>query len=204
MAAGSKTRAGERARVRDPASTRARILAEAERLFAERGFEGVSMPAIAHAAGITPGAIYRHFEGKAELFFHVIRRAVDEAGAHSKAAAQGGAAATPAMVAGYAAGPLRRLRQMAIEVHSAAAKDPQVRQLLRRSIDRDLMGIANGFAVAQAAGAMEPGPDPHLLATAVMVFIMGQMHLETIAPHLVGNADWETFVQTRIAAMLGL
>jgi AcrR family transcriptional regulator len=187
-------------RVRDPVLTRARILAQAERLFAEHGFDGVSMPAIAEAAGITPGAIYKHFDGKAELFFQVIRRAVDSAAAK----AQAGVTALPAMVAGFAGRPQKRLRQMAVEVHYAAAKHPQVRRLLRGSVDRDVDAMTAGFAAAQAAGKMASGPDPALLAAAAMVFIMGQMHLETLAPHLVGDAAWLAFVKERVAVLLGL
>src|SRR5271169_5739472 len=57
-------------------TTRDRILASAERLFAERGFERVSMPAIAKASGVTAGAIYKHFESKADLLFEVVRSAL--------------------------------------------------------------------------------------------------------------------------------
>jgi AcrR family transcriptional regulator len=200
-----KSAADERPRqVRDPVSTRARILAEAERLFAERGIDGASMPAIAEAAGITPGAIYKHFDGKAELVFHVIRGAVDATTAQATANAQAGVAAIPAMVAAFAGRPQERLRRMAVEVHYAAAKDPQARDLLRRSVDRDTGAMATGFAAAQAAGKMAPGPDPELLAVAVMVFIMGQMHLGTLAPHLVGDAAWRAFVEERVAVLLGL
>lgn len=37
-------------------------------LFAERGFHGASLKAIAEAAGYTTGAIYAHFRGKDDLF----------------------------------------------------------------------------------------------------------------------------------------
>src|SRR5438270_11686282 len=57
-------------------STRGRILISAERLFAQRGFSSVTMPMIAHESGITAGAIYKHFDSKADLFFEVVRRAV--------------------------------------------------------------------------------------------------------------------------------
>jgi AcrR family transcriptional regulator len=195
--------AGERPRrVRDPESTRARLLSEAGRLFAERGFDGVSMPAIAAAAGVSPGAIYKHFDGKAQLFFEVIRAAVEPTRAEAESA--GGVAGLPAAVAAYAARPLGRVRQMALEMHHAAATHAPVRDLLRRSLDRDIGAMAEGLAAAQAAGQAEPGLDPQLLATAAMVFIMGQMHLETLAPHLVGDPAWQAFVQSRVAALLGL
>lgn len=202
MVTKSKSANDERTRrVRDPVSTRARILAEAERLFAERGFEGVSMRAIAEAAGITPGAIYRHFDGKTGLFFQVIGRAVDAVAAPTATA---GIGAIPAMVADFAARPQERLRQMAVEVHYAAAKNPQVRGLLRRCVDRDSGAMAAGFAAAQAAGQMASGRDPALLAVAVLVFIMGQMHLDTLAPQLVGDATWQAFVEELVAGLVGL
>ena len=40
------------------------ILAEATRLFAERGFRATTMQAVAHAAGVSVGYLYKHFDGK--------------------------------------------------------------------------------------------------------------------------------------------
>ena len=68
-------------RVRSTASavepTRERILSAAAQLFAEHGFIGASMPAIAQLSGITAGAIYRHFTSKAELLLEVVKRALE-------------------------------------------------------------------------------------------------------------------------------
>src|SRR6185369_11880191 len=57
--------------------TRERILSAAAQLFAEYGFTGASMPAIAAQSGITAGAIYRHFASKAELLLEVVKRALE-------------------------------------------------------------------------------------------------------------------------------
>ncbi len=53
--------------MRDGAKTRERILAQALRLFVEQGFAETTTRDIAKAAGITEGAIYRHFESKDEI-----------------------------------------------------------------------------------------------------------------------------------------
>jgi len=53
--------------------TRERILAAAERLFAEHGADGVSMRNIASAAGVTLALISYHFHSKAELYHGVFR-----------------------------------------------------------------------------------------------------------------------------------
>jgi AcrR family transcriptional regulator len=48
-------------------ATRGALLAAARRLFAERGYDEVSAEQIVRAAGVTRGALYHHFGGKAEL-----------------------------------------------------------------------------------------------------------------------------------------
>ena len=50
------------------AATRERILQGALRAFADGGYRGTSVPAIAAEAGVSVGLIYRYFESKAELF----------------------------------------------------------------------------------------------------------------------------------------
>jgi len=182
-------------------STRARILTSAERLFAERGFSDVTMPMIAQASGITAGAIYKHFDSKVALFFEVIRGAV-EATVVSAAARPGGMT-LPNVVAGFTARARRRFRQLAVEIHAASLKHPQVRRLLRHSVDRQIADISGEIIAGQHAGTLRPAKSPELLASAIMVFIMGLMHMETLVPQLVGNEEWADLVASRIDLLLG-
>jgi AcrR family transcriptional regulator len=48
-------------------ATRRRILASAERLFAEQGFAAVTMEAIARAAGVSLATIYLYYSGRAAV-----------------------------------------------------------------------------------------------------------------------------------------
>jgi AcrR family transcriptional regulator len=187
----------------DGGSTRARILRAAERLFADHGFEGVSMPMIAAASGITAGAIYKHFDGKADLFFEVVRRTVQSAPPPSPEAAPG-VMTLPRIVAMYAGPQFKRLRQLAVEIHYASAKHPKVRRLLRRSLDGNIAQIRTGVVALQQDGELDPAVDPELLASTILVFIMGLAHMETIAPQLVGDARWRDFIETRVAALMGV
>jgi AcrR family transcriptional regulator len=182
---------------RDRAATRERILTASDRLFAEHGYAGVSMPAIAEASGITAGAIYKHFDSKAELFFNVVRRAVE------RSPATPGVLTLPELVGTYASRALKPTRQIAVEMHYAAAKDPAVRRFLRRSLDRQIEDVRLAIAAGQAAGALDLTLDAGLLASAVFVFIMGLMHSETLVPQLVGDARWRAFIRDRVAAMIG-
>jgi AcrR family transcriptional regulator len=190
-------------RASSAAPTRERILASAERLFAERGFDGVTMPMIAQASGITAGAIYKHFEGKADLFFQVVRAAV-EAAPVTAGETPLPISALPAMVASYTERRLKRVRQMAIEMHAASTKDAQIRRLLRRSLDTQIGHFREGLASAQAAGALDATLDPDAVAHTMFVMILGLMHMETLAPNLVGDETWREFIRDRVAVLIGL
>ena len=54
--------------------TRSLLLDAAEEVFAEKGFTPATLDDIAHAAGYTKGAIYKHFVTKEELFLAVSDR----------------------------------------------------------------------------------------------------------------------------------
>ncbi len=181
--------------------TRERILSAAERLFAEDGYAGVSMPAIAKASGITAGAIYKHFDSKEDLFFEVVQRAVHSVRTAVDRGASG--ADLPRIVANYTIGQLRLVRLLAIEIHAASTRHAKVRRLLRRSIEGNIAEMKGMIEGAQRAGRIDPTLDAEKLASTVLVFVMGLTHMETLLPQFIDDAAWHTFVEARVAAMLG-
>jgi len=65
-------------RVRNPEKNRRAVLDAAEQLFAERGFDGVSMRDIGDASGVSQPLIHHHFGSKEELYGAVLRRSADD------------------------------------------------------------------------------------------------------------------------------
>lgn len=57
----------------EPASRRAGVLRAAERLFAERGYEGVRVRDVAEAAGVNVATLHLHWKSKATLYEAVCR-----------------------------------------------------------------------------------------------------------------------------------
>ncbi len=57
---------------------RRRVLAEASRLFRERGFDGVAVGDLMKSAGFTHGGFYNHFTSKADVERAALRTALDE------------------------------------------------------------------------------------------------------------------------------
>ena len=58
------TPATPRAVVRDPDSTKRRILEAARRLLVERGAEGVVLDDVAKRAGVAKGTLFLHYKNK--------------------------------------------------------------------------------------------------------------------------------------------
>jgi TetR/AcrR family transcriptional regulator len=59
-----------------------RILAVAEKLFAEQGFDAVSMNAIAESAGVSKANVFHHFTSKNALYISVLHNACRAAVQH--------------------------------------------------------------------------------------------------------------------------
>ena len=55
------------------ADKRERLLREAARLFAERGFNQTDVAELANRAGVAKGSIYNYFESKEDLYLYVCR-----------------------------------------------------------------------------------------------------------------------------------
>ena len=73
------SRDGRRRRPRSEqvAENRDRLLDAAARVFRELGYTGASLDAIAAAAGFSKGAVYSHFDSKADLFLSLLEDRID-------------------------------------------------------------------------------------------------------------------------------
>ncbi len=186
-------------------STRERILACAGRLLAEQGFERASLRMIAKASGITAGAVYKHFESKADLLFEVVKRAVRSIPLFAQDGdGAGDATALPLLAAAYTGPELKMLRQLSIEVHLASTIDGKVNRLLSRSDELAIRRIGELVACAQRAGKLDPKLEPDFVARVFSVFIMGLTHMETLLPRQVGDPAWREFVRDRVARLIGV
>jgi AcrR family transcriptional regulator len=197
-----RTRRGQNA-AKPAESTRERILKSAATLFAEHGFEGSSMPAIARSSGITAGAIYKHFKSKGELLLEVVKRSFESTPLFIQNSATGAATELPRLASVYTQPELRLVRRLSIEVHSAAAKDRGVRRVLAMSDETAMRHIGNAISIAQRDGTLDPKINPDFAARLFCVFVMGLLHMDTLLPNLIGDKSWRDFVHERISTLIG-
>jgi AcrR family transcriptional regulator len=73
-----KVARGRRTQAERSEATQATLIGTARRLFAERGYAGVGTEEIVREAGVTRGALYHHFDGKAGLFRAVFEQLEEE------------------------------------------------------------------------------------------------------------------------------
>lgn len=64
----------------EPGDIRTTILDQAQRLFVQHGYHGLSMRQIAEAVGVSKTALYYHFKDKEELFLAILLAYLDEMG----------------------------------------------------------------------------------------------------------------------------
>jgi AcrR family transcriptional regulator len=185
-------------------STRERILISAARLFAENGFEGSSMPAIAKASGITAGAIYKHFKSKGELLLEVVKRSFVSTPLFMQNSAAATATALPRLASVYTEPELKLVRQLSIEVHSAASRDSGIRRVLALSDEAAMQYISDAIALAQREGKLDPKLNPEFAARLFCVFVMGLLHMDTLLPGLIGDKLWRDFVRERVGKLIGV
>jgi len=148
-------------------ATRERLVEAARELLEEGGYAAASVQAIADRAGVSAGALYRHFASKAELFVEVFRNAAErDLAAVDEAAASGGCIERlEAAVAAHAKRALSRRRLAWALLYEPV--DPLVdaeRLVYRRKYCRHMAGL---LRQGIAAGEI-PEQDVELSAAAVV------------------------------------
>jgi AcrR family transcriptional regulator len=129
--------------------TRALVLAAAAELFAEHGYQGTSIAAIADRAGVSPETVYGHFGNKRSLLGELMERAIrgdetvpvpEQKGPRDLAASKD----QREQLRIFAADILPRLERAAplvTVVAEASRSDPELAGLLRRLHDDRLTNL---------------------------------------------------------------
>jgi AcrR family transcriptional regulator len=142
-------------------NTRQRLLDEAERQFAEAGFRGTSLNAIAIACGVGNAGVLHHFASKEKLYKAVLLRLSEDLESDMQAIQAG------------AGGAGERLRLALRHYAAGVAADPRRNRLILRELMDNLgrvehaksfplrrwvASFCNLIEAAQADGTAAPGP----------------------------------------------
>jgi AcrR family transcriptional regulator len=153
---------------------RRRILDAAERLFADQRYHEVTTDAVARAAQVSKGTIYRFFNDKDELFFHAATAGFDDLCRRLEAFAfdadrphESLTAACEAM-AGFFQRKRRVMHLIQAEESRAAAARGKARQRWGAQRGRLVAALATVMRQGQCAAAMRDDLPPDVLAALLL------------------------------------
>lgn len=121
------------------------ILAAAEELFSEKGFEGTTMQEISERAGLSKGAVYLYFKSKEELYLTVCIKGIAGFGESLEAAGESAKGMEGRIKAVYLAYIRHSLEERAVFRVLRDTFIEQVRQNLSRSTIEEISGIIKGW-----------------------------------------------------------
>lgn len=187
---------------RSGTGTRERVVDAAVALIESGGYAAATVAAIAERAGVSTGALYRHFPSKADLFLEVLRATSErelEAMAQAAAAASGFAARFEAVISTYARSALENPRAAWALVYEPV--DPLVdaeRLAHRREYRRRMASLlAEGIERHEI-----PAQDPDLTAAAV-VGAIAEVLVSPVSPLSADNKSQEQIVRAIVAFCRG-
>jgi AcrR family transcriptional regulator len=156
--------------------TREELLAAAGRVFAQRGFHGTSLDAIAEEAGFSRGAVYYNFADKEELFLELLdRRCAERAqdlrelftGEDDDIAATSRQAQLAAQRALDAMTGDPEWRALYLEFLAQAARDPAFRRRFSKRTS-EMRGALEEIVVERTRGVVDAlGMEPAQLAVVI-------------------------------------
>lgn len=146
---------------RSRTATRRRLIASAERVFAERGLRGASIAQLCAAAGFSRGAFYSNFSTKEELAIAIYTQHIDQiVGVLEDEVAWKLRDGAPIRliitdvldaVAGVSENSV--WHSFRLEMHLVAVRDPQLRDAVEAQHQRLIEAGANALRQAQDSGA---------------------------------------------------
>ncbi|MFZ6005033.1 MAG: TetR/AcrR family transcriptional regulator [Actinomycetota bacterium] len=183
---------------------RAKLIASAAEVFAEKGYDGAGVAEIARRAGYTTGAIYGRFSGKAELLLAAIEARSDseldtlfnehrfEGKVTDILTTVGSHLVTDQM------GPESALL---LEAFVAARRDPEVRSLMQGALDLRGDRLADLVTEAQATGAIDPALDREAVVRFCHAVGFGFLLFRAVDLKLPDPGPWEDLIARLVDAL---
>ncbi|HEX7133295.1 MAG TPA: helix-turn-helix domain-containing protein [Iamia sp.] len=185
----------------------ARLLAAAIEVFAERGYDRAGVAEIARRAGVTTGAIYSRYAGKAELLAAALEaHATDDLDALFADHQFQGRAADVLVIAGrhLVDAPIDdggRGTTLLAEAFVAARRDPAVAELLRGDVLERQQKLRDIIEAAKATGGISPVLDTEALVTFCHALGFGFVMLGAVDVPMPTAEPWEQLIAHLVAAL---
>jgi len=183
---------------------RAKLIAAAAEVFAEKGYDGAGVAEIARRAGYTTGAIYGRFTGKAELLLAAIEARSDNEldTLFNEHRFEGKVTDILTTVGSHLVTDQMGLdNALLLEAFVAARRDPEVRSLMQGALDLRGDRLADLVTEAQATGAIDPALDREAVVRFCHAVGFGFLLFRAVDLKLPDPGPWEDLIARLVNAL---
>lgn len=179
-----------------------RLLAAALAVFERDGYDGARVSEIAREAGLTTGAIYSQYRGKADLLFQAITaRTRQEVDALLEVASGAEAKAVLATLGERLATRAGSEPSLLIDVLSTARRDPDLAALVRSTLERRERTLVDLIERARAAGDVAPDLDAGAIARFCTALAIGSLALRSVELAPIDTRHWTALLARLLDAV---
>jgi len=187
--------------------TRARLVEAAAAVFAERGYDGAGVQEIARRAGLTTGAIYGRFTGKADL----LREAIEQCSSDeldelfNQHRFEGHASDIIRMAGAHLVDrpdeDAHVGNALLLEAFVASRRDPEIRTAVKSVMQERVSKLAEVLEAAKADGSLDPSLDTSSLVTFCHAVGLGFLIFGAIDAELPQPEPWEHLITRLVVAL---
>jgi AcrR family transcriptional regulator len=175
-------------------TTRERLIAAAIEVFLADGYERARVHDVARAAGMTTGAIYANYRGKADLLFDAI---ADRTDTELDGLLEGAAGHETRELLGVLGDRLvqpRRQPPLLLEAIAAARRDPTLAELLRERFGERERLVARLVEQGKRDGSIDSALDTDVLARFCITLALGALTMSSLELDTPASEDWHSLI----------
>ena len=180
-----------------------RLLHAAAEVFAEKGYERAGVAEIARRAGVTTGAIYSRYGGKAELLLEAVDHHVPDS--IDNILNGGSAVSSPAEVLSslgdHLLDPLDGGHALFLEAVVAARRDPDLADRLRRRVEEEDRRLGKLVDEATTEGLFDPGLDEQSVVRLAHAIGFGMLLTRSMGLELPAGENWHEVINRVITGL---
>jgi AcrR family transcriptional regulator len=179
-----------------------RLLAAAAEVFAERGYDGAGVAEIARRAGVTTGAIYSRYRGKAELLVDALDVAM--ASHLETVLATSGERDVTGVLAALGTHLLSADSHasdgLLVEAVVATRREPELAAMLERRLADERARLGKVIEAGKADGLFDPDLDSDAVVTFIQSIGLGFVLFRTIGTPMPDADAWQVVIDRVITA----
>lgn len=182
----------------------ASLVQAAIEVFAEKGYDRAGVQEIARRAGLTTGAIYNRYAGKADLLKEAIHRSSrDELEKlFAEHGYEGHATDIVRRVGSHLASrPVDAGEALLFEAIAAARRDPEVADVVRAHLADRADRFSKVIEAAKADGSLDPSFDTDTVVRFSHTVALGFMLFDTLGVERPDPDKWTDFISRLLAAL---